>query len=93
MAERMTTISTSESCWPSKREAFNLGYTIGHLQATVDIHKAQKQPAPKSGVWGMADSLKNLIGYFTAAHKLVLLWRAISMGYIGRELLRWLGWL
>jgi hypothetical protein len=36
----------SETCWPSRRELLDLGYTLGYLQATVDI---AKQPAPKSG--------------------------------------------
>ena len=41
----------------------------------------------------VAASVKSVIDYISAVHKLVLLWRAISFGYIGRELLRWLGWL
>lgn len=41
MAERMTTIQ--ENSWPTKREALELGYTLGYLQATVDIHKMQQQ--------------------------------------------------
>jgi hypothetical protein len=46
MAERTTT--TCENSWPSKREAFTLGYTLGHLQATVDAQKMQNSP-PRSG--------------------------------------------
>lgn len=85
---------TSESSWPTRKEAFELGLTLGYLQAT---HKMQQQPPMSGGgrmtLRGVADLIKSLVGYFTAAHKLVLLWRAISFGYIGRELLRWLGWL
>lgn len=89
--------NTSErSSWPTKRDALDLGYTLGYLQATVDIHKMQPPPTHGTG-WmtfrGMADGVRTLVGYFTAAHKLVLLWRAISLTYIGREALRWLGWL
>jgi hypothetical protein len=38
-------------------------------------------------------SIKSAVDYIAAVHKAVLLWRAISLGYIGRELLRWAGWL
>lgn len=98
MAERTTQTPMSESCWPSKKEAFQIGLALGHSLATVDIHKMQQQPPPTHGTgWmtfrGMADGVRTLVGYFTAAHKLVLLWRAISLTYIGREALRWLGWL
>lgn len=37
--------------------------------------------------------IKSLIDYIGAAHKLVLLWRAILVGSIGKDLLRWFGWL
>jgi hypothetical protein len=48
---------------------------------------------PKTPYSSIAASVKAAIDYISAAHKAVLLWRAISFGYIGRELLRWLGWL
>jgi hypothetical protein len=90
----MADCTTPKTCWPSKREAFDLGFTLGRLHTMAEM----KQPPPKSGEWtmtwsGIGNSVKNLIGYFTAAHKVVLLWRAVSVTYIGRGLLRWLGWL
>jgi hypothetical protein len=38
----MTKMSEN-SCWPTKREALDLGFTLGYLQATVD-HKMQSPP-------------------------------------------------
>jgi hypothetical protein len=85
--------NTSENSWPTKREAFELGVTFGRLLATHQMQKPPTSGLTKMTWWGMAEIIKNLIGYFAAAHKLVLLWRAILLGSIGRDFLRWLGWL
>jgi hypothetical protein len=45
MAERII----PETCWPSKRDVLDLGYTLGYLQATVDLSKMHQQSPPMSG--------------------------------------------
>lgn len=60
------------------------------LRSPHALRPTKSGPKPP---WFSMASLKSLIDYIGAAHKLVLLWRAISFGYIGRELLKWAGWL
>ena len=48
MAERERPTTTCGGCWPSKREAFQIGLTLGHSLATAEFHKMQQQQ-PKSG--------------------------------------------
>jgi hypothetical protein len=51
-------------------------------------------PSGRTPLWRqLLDRFKAFVGYAGAVHKAVLLWRAILLGSIGKDLLRWLGWL
>lgn len=48
---------TSGDCWPTKREAFNLGLTLGHALATAEFHKMQK-PSGDGTMSSLVNSIK-----------------------------------
>ena len=64
---------------------------------SMQLRSPQLSPTIKSGQktpWlSIGASVKALVDYISTVHKAVLLFRAISFGYIGRELLKWVGWL
>ena len=70
--------TTTSCCWPSKREALDLGYTLGYLQATVD-HKMQQ---PKSGdgtIQSILSGIKVWVDRYELAQKLWALRRPVGL--------------
>jgi hypothetical protein len=68
--------------------------TVALMLMERTMAKPNPPPSGSRPLWREAlDRVKEFVGYASAAHKAVLLWRAISVGYIGRELLKWVGWL
>jgi hypothetical protein len=72
MAEGQTKIS---DCWPTKREAFNLGVKFGHLLAEAEFHKMQQ---PSYGQ-GLMQSLKVWVERYELASKLWALRRPAGL--------------
>jgi hypothetical protein len=68
--------------------------TVALMLVERTMAKPNPYPSGSKPLWREAlGQLKEFVGYVAAVHKAVLLWRAISVGYIGRELLKWAGWL
>lgn len=68
MAERERPTTTCGGCWPSKREAFQIGLTLGHSLATAEFHKMQQ---PKSGLLSQIKEGLNLLGLLYKAWPLL----------------------
>lgn len=94
-----TSDTSSSSTWKrivhlQASSALTLSTVVLMLVERTMAAKPNPPPLGSKPLWRETlDRVKEFAGYAGAVHKLVLIWRAISIGYIGRALLKWAGWL